>query len=168
MNVMLRPTPERQFGDELGQLRIRARRRQRPVLDVPVHVEAVDPSPLGQTRPAQRRNAIESRHRSGMPIGVGNPVYDMGTTVAGPLEAEDGTDLPRVVLVLRQEEHQVEHPYRDTHGLPTFFWQFAPRGPVLWIRDIGSRALGRPRPRPAALQVHAQSVAARRGYRLTP
>ena len=42
-----------QIGDEFVQLRVRARRRQRPVLDMPVHVEVVDLPPFGQAPPCE-------------------------------------------------------------------------------------------------------------------
>ena len=45
--------------------------------------------------------------------------HDVGTAAARPLENQHGTDVPRVVLALRQEEHQVEHRDRDTHGFST-------------------------------------------------
>ncbi len=103
-----------------------ARRRQRPALEMVVRVETVDLLPLGQPDPAQHGNAIEGRHRAGPPVRVDDPVQEVGAAAARPLEDQHGTDVPRIVLVLRQEEHQVEHRYRDTHGFTPLSRQSAP------------------------------------------
>ena len=105
-----------QVGDQLVQLLVGARRRQRDVQHVMSRVDALDLLPLGQARLQEHGDPVERRLR--LRAAVGRDDLACGVRAAARrLENQHRPHVARVLHALREEEHQVEHRDRRGHGL---------------------------------------------------